>query len=178
MAGINNIYFRYVILMGGGSEMEEGVTKVSVVFAAAVITVAVLGLYVLVEEADRPNVGYTLNYEVNVSHSPGFPGGTVKMEIIDEGSKQVCWKYTIDIDDGAGGISAAFSQWSDKDSAGKPSYGDPNGTDTAPDGIVYDVYSITIAGMNTVSYVDKNDGIPYWVKITINGNIIVLEYVP
>ena len=157
--------------------MENGVVKVSVLFAAVLITLGALGLYVMAEESNKPNVGYTLNYEL-YPHNP-FMDGTLKMEIIDEKAKKVCWEYTIYTDDHSDATYIVFPQWSNKDPSGKPSYGDPDGTGIAPDGVLYDIYSRTIADMTMVSYIDTNDGIPYWIKITIEGTpTLMFEYVP
>ena len=167
-----------VLFSRGDSEMEKGVVKISVIIAAVLITLGSLGLYVMAEESNKPNVGYTLNYDL---YNPlSLPiDGTLKMKIIDEKAKKVCWEYTIYTDDLINGTTCAvFSQWSPKDPSGKPSYGDPDGTDTAPDGVLYDIYSRTVAGMKTVSYVDNDDGFPYWIEITVDGTPVMFKYVP
>jgi len=153
-------------------------TDKKIIFAAiaiAVVAVAAVGIYLLVDANKETPVGAYAEYEVTGSYGGTTFDGTVKITIVSETSKKYKVEYVYNIYETTGGVRNPLmvmteTQWESKNDSGGRDLGVKQGTETittdwGPKTV--DKYVSAIPGEPAmVTYVGQADGIPY--KIVIN----------
>ena len=162
-------------------------TDKKVIYAAvaiAVVAVAAIGVFLLLDSNKETPVGTFAEYDVSGSYGATTFDGTVKITIVSETSKKYKIETVYNVYETTGGVRSPMmvmteTAWENKSAAGGQDFGVKQGTPetltTAWGPKTVDKYVSAVPGEPTATtYVGQTDGVPY--KMVVVVDLVTLTF--
>ena len=169
---------------------EDNTADKKIIYAIvviAVIAVAAVGIYLLINNDKEKPVGEYAEYTVSGSAGATTFSGTMKVTVVSETSKQYKIEYVYDIYQTTSGVKTPFmvdteTVWENKNDLGGRDMGVKQGSTTTITTSKWgskevDVYVNAVPGEPTMTtYVGTADGIPYRMTMTVPASSINITF--